>query len=136
VAAIVVHSGVMRTDTSLCQPSEPVAVLHVHGTAGRTLPYEGGLVLGTGPKVLSAHRSVGAWVGADRCDPTPEPGPVPLDLIADEDPPIGAETTIERWGGWRGVELWTMHGGRHDPPLRHPSWEHAIGSWLLAHPKP
>jgi polyhydroxybutyrate depolymerase len=60
VAAIVVRSGVMRTDTSRCKPSEPVAVLHVHGTADRLLPYEGGLVLGTGPKVLSAHQSVEA----------------------------------------------------------------------------
>jgi polyhydroxybutyrate depolymerase len=60
VAAIVVQAGVMRTDTSLCKPSEPVAVLRVHGTLDRTLPYDGGVVLGTGPDVLSAHQSVGA----------------------------------------------------------------------------
>jgi polyhydroxybutyrate depolymerase len=136
VAAIVVQAGVMRTDTSTCKPREPVAVLHAHGTSDRVLPYDGGLVLGTGPKVLSAHESTGAWVSLDHCDPTPDTHGAPLDLIADEDPPIGTETTVEKWGGCRGVELWTVHGGSHDPPLRHPAWERAIGSWLLAHPKP
>src|SRR5437667_2776322 len=121
VAAIMVQAGVMRTDTSLCTPAEPVAVLHVHGTADRLLPYDGGLVLGTGPTVISAHQSTGAWVAYDHCDPTPETGGPPLDLIPDEDPPIGAETTQERWGGCRGVELWTVHGGSHDPPLEHPT---------------
>jgi hypothetical protein len=86
--------------------------------------------------VISAHQSVADWVALDGCDPRPTAGDAPIDLITDERPPLGAETTREIWGGCRGVELWTMHGGVHSPRLQRPNWARAIVGWLLAHPKP
>jgi polyhydroxybutyrate depolymerase len=136
VAAIVSQAGAMWSDATRCKPSEPVAVLQVHGTADEWLPYNGGPVLGYGPVVISAHQSIADWIAFDGCDSHPQAGEPPLDLISDENPPVGAETTKEIWGGCRGVELWTMHGGFHSPHLQRPNWARAILSWLLAHPKP
>jgi polyhydroxybutyrate depolymerase len=136
VAAIVSQAGAMWTDVSRCSPSEPVAVLQVHGTSDRIIPYDGGKVMGQGPTVVSAHQAVADWVGFDRCGAEMDvPGPA-LDLAVNEDPFVGAETTRERWSGCRGVELWTIHGGSHDPQLQRPAWGRAIVGWLLAHPKP
>jgi polyhydroxybutyrate depolymerase len=136
VAAIVSQAGAMWSDISRCKPSEPVAVLHVHGTADELVPYDGGRVLGTGPVVISAHQSVADWVALDGCATKAESGDTPLDLISDEDPTIGVETTTENWSGCRGVELWTMHGGVHSPHLQRPAWARAITAWLRAHPMP
>jgi polyhydroxybutyrate depolymerase len=136
VAAIVSQAGAMWTDLSRCRPSEPVAVLQVHGTLDEWLPYEGGPVHVTGPVVISAHQSVLDWVALDGCERHAIAGGAPLDLISDESPPLGAETTKEIWSGCRGVELWTLHGGIHSPQLQRPTWARAIVSWMLAHPKP
>jgi polyhydroxybutyrate depolymerase len=136
VAAIVSQAGAMWSDVTRCKPSAPVAVLQVHGTADEWLPYGGGPVLGHGPVVISAHQSVQDWIAFDGCDAHSRSADPPLDLVSDESPPLGAETTREIWSGCRGVELWTVHGGAHSPQLQRPTWARAIIGWLLAHPKP
>ena len=127
VAAIVSQAGAMWRDQGRCKPSEPVAVLQIHGTDDNLVPYDG-----------LAHGAVAVWAAADKCGPTPETSGPAIDLIQDEDSayPGGAETTIEKWTGCRGVELWTMRGGRHVPRPHQPFWARTIYAWLAAHPKP
>jgi polyhydroxybutyrate depolymerase len=131
VAAIVSQAGAMWSDATRCKPSQPVAVLQIHGTRDDMVPYEG---QGTGDRhalsVPSAHQSVADWVAFDGCRPTPEASTPPLDVLYD------AETTTERWSGCRGVELWTMRGAPHVPHLSQPFAARTIYGWLAAHPKP
>lgn len=136
VAAIVSQAGVMWSDIAKCRPKGQVAVLQVHGTADDFIPYNGGKVLGHGPVVISARESAMSWVKLNRCNPVSKKVGIPLDIISDEIPQIGAETTREKWENCRGVELWTMHGGAHSPRLKHPEWPQEIVSWLFSHPKP
>ena len=54
IAAIVSISGATYADPDRCAPSEPVAVLEVHGTDDRTIPYDGGMWFGLDPTTLLA----------------------------------------------------------------------------------
>jgi polyhydroxybutyrate depolymerase len=142
VAAIVSHAGAMWLDAGRCKPSEPVAVLEIHGTADQRVPYDGkaqGAQGATdGLAVPSAHQSVADWAIFDACGSAADASGAPLDLVAgDEGPGIPeAETTVERWTGCRGVELWSMHGAPHRPRLNQPLWARTVYGWLAAHPKP
>ncbi len=137
VAAIISTAGAMWTDTSRCRPTEPVAVLQIHGDADRRVPYEGSPAGNGGRTALvSAHTTVADWVTFDGCSAAVDRTAPPLDLIADENPPLGSETVIEKWGGCRGVELWTLRGGSHLPELQQPRWAESLYDWLMAHPKP
>jgi polyhydroxybutyrate depolymerase len=134
VAAIVSQAGAMWKDARRCRPSEPVAVLQIHGTRDQMVSFES---YDASP-APSAHQSVADWVTFDKCNPTADGSAPALDLIEDEETmeEAGAETTIEKWTGCRGVELWTMRGARHVPQPHHPLWARAIYGWLAAHPKP
>jgi polyhydroxybutyrate depolymerase len=137
VAAIMSQAGAMWTDITRCRPTNPVAVLHIHGTADEMIPYDGGRTVGGhGPPVVSAHQAVSDWVKFDGCAPLPDTSTPSMDLVGDEQPQGPAETTVEKWAGCRGVELWTMHGARHSPSLNYPAWPTAIFDWLMTHPKP
>jgi polyhydroxybutyrate depolymerase len=139
VAAIVSQAGAMWADTSRCKPSEPVAVLEIHGTDDHLVPYNGMLGGPRGASGLpSAHQSVSDWVVFDHCDPTADTSAPPRNLIGgglrDDIPDV--ETITERWIGCRGVELWTMRGAVHVPEPHQPIWIQSIYDWLAAHPKP
>jgi polyhydroxybutyrate depolymerase len=66
IAAIAVISGELSID---CNPSRPVSVLIIHGTADQNLPYDGGV----GAKALDKHDvrpvsfAVDSWKRFDRC---------------------------------------------------------------------
>lgn len=66
IAAIAVVSGELSMD---CNPSRPVSVLIIHGTADENLPYNGG----AGRKALDKHEvrpvsfAVDSWKKFDRC---------------------------------------------------------------------
>ncbi len=45
-AAVASVSGVLGVPAETCKPSRPVPILHVHGTADRTVPYQGGAAAG------------------------------------------------------------------------------------------
>jgi polyhydroxybutyrate depolymerase len=140
VAAIVSSAGAMWTDRARCRPSEPVAVLEIHSTDDDIVPYEGGPLRASTATLKSARATVEDWVAFDGCGGAPDTSAPPRDLIDGEWPPPGpggtAETTIDRWTGCRGVELWTVHGGVHSPRFRQPALARALGSWLLSHPRP
>jgi polyhydroxybutyrate depolymerase len=139
VAAIVSQAGAMWADTSRCKPSDPVAVLQIHGTDDELVPYEGKTTGAPGESHLpSARQSASAWATFDKCSATTDTSAPPRDLIAGsvQDDAPDVETTTERWTGCRGVELWTMRGAGHVPLPRQPLWGQTIYDWLAAHPKP
>jgi polyhydroxybutyrate depolymerase len=126
VAAIVSLAGMTWFDPAQCQPSEPVAVLQVHGDMDETVTYEGAL------GYPSAAETVSRWAQHDGCTGTfDEIGRISLIDLA------GSETRQEAWQGCPAgaAELWTIEGGTHIPGFDE-TWGAYIWAWLEAHPKP
>ena len=115
IAAVVSLAGATWNDTSKCAPSEPVAVLQVHGTKDTEVLYDGLQGAGAYP---GAKATVLDWATYDGCALTPDTTAPPIDI---EDSLPGAETSITRYAsGCRAgghAELWTMEGGGHIPNL-------------------
>lgn len=113
VDAITALAGTLPYDTSRCQPSEPVRVLHIHGDSDETVAYGGS----AGASSASAEDTVATWAELDGCGLSAEQFPA-IDLETSIE---GAETTRTVFdqgcadGG--GVELWTIANGRHVPTL-------------------
>lgn len=82
IAAIAPNAAVMMNryldgnqpfETYRCEPSRPVAVLHLHGLADTCTPYQGGVSTGTaGGRRESAAETINRWVAENRCDATPQ----------------------------------------------------------------
>jgi polyhydroxybutyrate depolymerase len=133
VAAIVSLAGGTWADVSRCKPSQPVSILQIHGTKDSTIPYAGGQI--QGHKFPSAEKTVATWAAYNGCAATPTASPTKLDLDAKID---GTESTVSAFSDCKSssaVELWTIDGGIHTPPLSD-SFSTAIIDFLLAHPKP
>jgi polyhydroxybutyrate depolymerase len=133
IAAIVSLAGATFSDTSKCNPTEPVNVLEIHGTADGTIPYEGGVILGNAHP--GAKETVADWATYNQCTGAAVDDTTPVDLEAGI---AGDESTITRYadcpaGG--AVELWTIPGGAHIPGLA-ATFGADIVDFLFAHPKP
>lgn len=130
IAAILSLAGALALDTSLCQPSEPVSVLQIHGTADDTIHYEGGTNIGN--EYPGVEVTIGTWVDRDGCSEESEGDALDLDIMIE-----GNETSVTRHEGCDGdkvVELWSIAGGGHIPPFGD-SIGGVLVDWLLAHPK-
>jgi polyhydroxybutyrate depolymerase len=130
LAAIVSLAGMVWLDASKCNPSEPVAVLQVHGDADPTVPYNGSSV------EPSAKQTVATWAQKNGCGTTLDATGMTLDLVSNLP---GAETRVDAYGGCpanSAAELWTMMGVGHVPAFNHPAWGDEIVDWMFAHPKP
>lgn len=70
IAAIAVVSGEL---TEPCNPSRPISVLIIHGTADENLPYNGGVGQNAVDKhdVRPVSYAVDSWRSADRCTGAP-----------------------------------------------------------------
>ena len=71
IAGIVSLEGAMNEDSSACDPSEPVSVVEIHGTADTVIRYEGGRnddADPNAPAYPSAAQSVLEWAKFDGCD--------------------------------------------------------------------
>lgn len=122
------------------EPSEPVNILHIHGTADEYARYWGGamtqppLWLNSGPYV-GAVLQVQTWASYDGAsNPVTDASPS-MDLTTDV---AGLDTVVTCYtsclpGG--AVELWTINGGSHTPTLS-AQFSSLVVDWLLAHPKP
>jgi polyhydroxybutyrate depolymerase len=134
IAGIASFAGAMWKDPSQCRPSQPVAVLQVHGDLDAVISYNGG-VIGT-TAYPSAHETVADWAMFNGCTGSLTPTGTSLDLLPAVE---GAETREERYDGCRGngaVELWTMAGGTHVPLPIVSDWAGNLYDFLSAHPKP
>jgi polyhydroxybutyrate depolymerase len=139
IAAIASVAGATWADTSKCNPSEPVSVLQVHGTADVAVKYNGETPPDTGA-YPGAATSVATWAGYDGCHDRSLGAAGTLDL--DSALP-GEETVLTRVDGCPdgiGLELWTVQGGSHNPDIRFADGSRPLSAgiieWLFAHPKP
>jgi polyhydroxybutyrate depolymerase len=138
IAAVAALAGVEWIDASKCAPSEPVAVLQIHGTADETVLYEGGK-LDVGGQVGSAsypgaETTLAEWAKRNGCSTSLTPS-ASLDLDATL---AGSETDVSRYdscapGG--AAELWKMVGVGHVPNMS-AQWAPSIVDFFFAHPKP
>jgi polyhydroxybutyrate depolymerase len=85
-AAIGPVAGVIMIPDAECNPSRPVPVMHLHGTADSSVAYGGN---GMVPHI-SVPGSTDGWVARNGCDPDPT-------VVFQED-----DVTCERWGGCGG----------------------------------
>lgn len=135
IAAIAGLAGAATIDG--CDPGRPVSVLHVHGTADRTIAYGGGTLAFDGTSLGAypgAVESVAAWAALDGCGDG-RSAREPRDLVSALP---GAETRVEGADGCPpgvGVELWTIEDGGHIPALA-PGFGAAVLAWLDAHARP
>ena len=136
VAGIAVQAGDVLPDLVPRRPTEPVNILHIHGTADAEISYAGGYLTNPNwPRYLGAVETIQTWAnynGASNrvSDPTPT-----LDLTTDV---AGLDTVVARYttsppGG--AVELWTINGAGQSP-TRSSQFSPRVIDWLLAHPKP
>jgi polyhydroxybutyrate depolymerase len=134
IAAIASLAGAVFTDELQCDPSEPVSVLQIHGSADDTVLYDGAVI--NDQPYLGARESVAKWAERDGCDPAPDEAAPPIDIDVGL---AGAETKITQYangcapGGH--AELWTIEGGGHLPAVG-PEFVKKLGDFLFAHPKP
>ncbi len=145
IAGIASLAGTTFLDPGRCAPSQPVNILHIHGTADEDIRYWGWGNHGNSyeqnmPAYPGALTTIQFWAGYNGSSaPVTEDAPT-LNLSLDVP---GLETVITRYtnappGG--AVELWTMVGGNHIPTLYSGStaseFAPRVIDWLLAHPKP
>src|SRR5205823_916323 len=100
IAGIVSDAGVTFLDPSRCAPSQPVNILHIHGTADDTVFYGGGAAASAAgfpanmPAFPGALQTVQIWAGYNGArDPLTDSAPS-MDL--DLDVP-GLDTVITRY---------------------------------------
>jgi polyhydroxybutyrate depolymerase len=134
IAGIASVSGSTFLDEGSCHPTEPVAVLQIHGDADPIVDYSGGHVLNKleVPPHPSAVETVARWAKLNGCGGAATADPIDLE----SDLP-GPETLVQRHAGCRSgaAELWTVRGGDHFI-AQTPSASRHILAFLRSHPKP
>ena len=123
ISAIVSLAGDAASTPSACTPSQPVSVLHLHGTLDTIVPFDG------------AQQSTDQWAVHDGCGTTRASSGAAQDLDASIP---GAETTREAFAGCPSgitVEQWTMTGTGHIPAFT-PDVGTTLFDWLDAHRRP
>jgi polyhydroxybutyrate depolymerase len=127
VVAVAVLAGSDPPEPEDCAPSEPVSVLHLHGTDDQAIGYGGGTITTTYP---GAVETVARWAALDGCE-APTVDRPSIDLEAEIE---GAETTVavhEGCSGGAEVQLDTIEGGGHVPALTHEVVGAQVLDWLL-----
>jgi polyhydroxybutyrate depolymerase len=117
ITAIASLAGIVWQDPSRCNPSRPVSVLQIHGTADATVNYNGGS-FGGGNGYPGAEETVQQWREHNGCTGVADTTAPPLDLDTSLS---GAETVVTRYADGCGdgsrVELWSIEGGGHVPAI-------------------
>jgi polyhydroxybutyrate depolymerase len=116
-AAVASVSGVLGIAPAECSPRRPVPIVHVHGTADATVPFEGGGSFGglgslVGLDFRSVAETVGAFGNLYRCAAAPR-------VVG-----ILGDTLCQAWSGCQGgaeIELCTVTEGGHQWPGGVPS---------------
>ena len=114
------------------QPSEPVSVLHVHGTKDSTIKWKGGSIgLRAYP---SAEQNFENWRKFNKCEKEIDASKEKIDLARKV---AGSETSVKRFTNKDGSvvsELWRVENGGHVTPPS-PAARERIVKWLLARSK-
>ncbi len=127
VAAIASLAGSSFLDEASCAPSEPIAVLQLHGDADATISYD------PNPGVYpGALEMFDRFAGLNSCPTNAVQTRPNLDIDTRVD---GAETSVQFIDGCAddtAVELWTIEGGGHIP-LFTPNHAPDVLDWLFSH---
>ena len=143
IVAIGVQAGSLEVGD--CHPARPVSVFHIHGTADRNIPIDGGRGTGISGVIFSPPRNaVGAFVGADACPtpPTKQVSPANADVVTETWSPCADHTAVEFVSVTGASHAWMGHASTPaatrltgEPYQRYDS-SAAIWSFLAAHPRP
>jgi polyhydroxybutyrate depolymerase len=123
ITGIMSLAGDAASDPTTCTPSQPMSVLHLHGTADTEVPFSG------------AMASTDQWAMHDGCGTTRTPDGPAQDL---DNSVAGAETTAETLDGCPAgitVEQYTLTGSSHIPVFNAMVGGELL-SWLDAHRRP
>ena len=112
IAGIVSVAGMNYKDISKCKPTEPVNILHLHGTGDMKVPFYGGSMIGV--EFPSAMETMNDWVNLNGCTSNSFTDGTPFSIISTL---AGDETTTKTAACPPGgnVELWSMADGVHRP---------------------
>ncbi len=131
-AAVVSQSGATYVDASKCKPTDPLALVEIHGTKDDTVLFDGGHMSygDVNTDYPSAHDTVAHWAGYDGCTGALADSGESRDVFAQY------KVGVSRYACTRGaVELWTATDGVHAPAYS-PNFAKTIWSFFAAHPKP
>lgn len=118
IVAIGVQAGSLEVDT--CAPSQPVSVIHIHGTADQNLPIDGGMGKGISRIAFRPPRdAVTTFAAADGCPASS------VTTVSPDNPDVTTEAWTPCHGG-AAVEFVKVHGASH-AWMGHPSARAARG---------
>lgn len=107
IAAIASMSGTMSTDDiANCNPTYKTPVMHLHGTADGTVPFNSGAL----PSLSLVPETMDFWIGQHSCSGVTDSTQIP-NTASD-----GITTDRFIWTGCtpnEGLELWRMNGADH-----------------------
>ncbi|WP_395018341.1 alpha/beta hydrolase family esterase [Dongia sp.] len=139
VAAIAPVSAVVMV--APCEPSFPVSVLHIHGTADRNVPIEGGVGAKSIVKIPypPVERSVAFWAGYDDCRNDPIVSSPAPDVTLRSYPLCSLGIAVDYYVIQGGSHAWP--GGKRlakflDEPSQAIAATPLIWRFFAAHPKP
>lgn len=127
ITAIASLAGTTFSSGESCRGTGPVSVLQIHGTADRTIAYEGNRYY------PGAVETVERWRARNHCGEFEDKRP--LGLVSSL---AGEETAVQSAAGCdedTTVELWTVAGGSHVPFFQ-PAFMEQTLQFLLRHQKP
>lgn len=130
VASIGALAGLGASVPSTCQPTRTVNVLHMHGDADSTVPYQSS----SGPIAsIGVEPTLTQWTGHNGCATTRTAGPA-LDLDSSV---VGAETKpfmVDGCPAGGAIDLWKMEGSGH-LPLFGTRLVGPLMQWFSDHPR-
>ncbi len=130
IAAIVSLAGASALTLSAGKATHAVGILQIHGTDDATVKYAGGAIRGN--HYPGAVQTAELWAQRNSGGIVNRAVGYRLDLDASIE---GFETSVQQFDTDNTVELWTINGGSHVPPLSD-TFSRAVIEWLFAHSKP
>jgi polyhydroxybutyrate depolymerase len=112
-AAVAPVAGTLGANVA-CNPSRPVAVMEIHGTADPIVPYDGGTMTGRGgvSNILAAPAMVERWRQVDGCQDVPME-----DVLSDTGDGTQTHRSMSsRCSGGTAVVFMRIDGGGHTWP--------------------
>lgn len=130
--AIAPVAGATFSDPAKCEGARPVSVLHIHGTADRTIRYAGGGGRDGRPSYPGAEESVHRWATRAGCDMEAAETMPSMDLV-EALPDEETDVTSYDTGCDNGlkVELWTIEDGGHVPGFNADDFGARVVAWFM-----
>jgi hypothetical protein len=133
LASIASFAGTTYLDPGDCLPTEPVSVLHIHGSSDGAVNYSGGQ-FGPEDPYPGAIETVEQWAAKNSCEITEYTVAQNLDLVSYLP---GEDTFVTHYpdscDAYGSAELWTIVGGTHSMRFSESFSRHVL-EFFYAHP--